>query len=126
VDQIVAAGRSAFPEGDLKRIDLPRDAQTPYRLSFNQPGEAWSHHGASRVWVDPRDGAVLATWDPLSVAAGSRFMGWQFPLHNGDALGLAGRWLVFLGGWLPALLFGTGLYLWWRKHQLRRRSRRSR
>ncbi|HBL87892.1 MAG TPA: hypothetical protein DD399_13965, partial [Alcanivorax sp.] len=72
------------------------------------------------------DGAVLATWDPLSVAAGSRFMGWQFPLHNGDALGLAGRWLVFLGGWLPALLFGTGLYLWWRKHQLRRRSRRSR
>ena len=58
--------------------------------------------------------------------AGSRFMGWQFPLHNGDALGLAGRWLVFLGGWLPALLFGTGLYLWWRKHQLRRRSRRSR
>ena len=126
VDQIVAAGQSAFPEGDLKRIDLPRDPQTPYRLSFNQPGEAWSHHGASRVWVDPRDGAVLATWDPLSVAAGSRFMGWQFPLHNGDALGLAGRWLVFLGGWLPALLFGTGLYLWWRKHQLRRRSRRSR
>ena len=60
------------------------------------------------------------------MAAGSRFMGWQFPLHNGDALGLAGRWLVFLGGWLPALLFGTGLYLWWRKHQLRRRSRRSR
>ena len=126
VDRIVAAGQSAFPEGALKRVDLPGDAQTPYRLSFNQPGEAWSHHGASRVWVDPRDGAVLATWDPLSVAAGSRFMGWQFPLHNGDALGLTGRWLVFLGGWLPALLFGTGLYLWWRKHQLRRRSRRSR
>jgi len=124
VDQAVAAAQPAFPDGRLNRIDLPGDDRSPYRLSFTQPDEAWSNHGASRVWVDPRDGAIVATWNPLTVAAGSRFMGWQFPLHNGDALGLAGRWLIFLGGWFPALLFGTGLYLWWRKRRPRRRSRR--
>tara|TARA_R100001377_G_scaffold76605_1_gene53580 strand:+ start:1124 stop:1270 length:147 start_codon:yes stop_codon:yes gene_type:complete len=40
-----------------------------------------------------------------------------FPLHNGDALGLVGPKLVFISGFLPAILFVTGLYIWWRKRK---------
>jgi len=73
------------------------------------------------VWVDPCSGAVLDVAAYANAAAGTRILRWQFPLHNGDALGLAGRWLVFLTGWLPALLFGTGCYLWWCKRRNGRR-----
>jgi uncharacterized iron-regulated membrane protein len=124
VDQAVARGRAVFPDAELRRVHLPQSPTGSYRLDLNQPGEPWSAHAASAVWVDQYSGEILASWDALELAAGSAFMTWQFPLHNGDALGLPGRWLVFSSGSAPALLFGTGLYMWWRKR--RRRHARAR
>ena len=126
VDQAVAAGADVFPGATLKRVYLPTEPRSPYILAYNQPGEAWRHYPATRVWVDRYSGAVLDHWDPLTVAAGSKFLVWQFPLHNGDALGLVGRWLVVAGGLLPGLLFFTGLYLWWKKRRLVRKARHRR
>ncbi len=126
VDEAVRAGEHSFPDATLKRVYLPTTADAPYILAYNQPGEAWSRYPASRVWVDAYRGTVIDTWDPLTVAAGSRFLVWQFPLHNGDALGLAGRWLVVAAGLLPGLLFFTGLYLWWKKRRLKNRARQRR
>jgi uncharacterized iron-regulated membrane protein len=123
VDQVVARGRRAFPDAVLTRVDLPGVPTDPYRLAFNQPDEPWSNYGATRVWVDQYNGAILDIYNPLTSAAGSQVMSWQFPLHNGDALGLAGRWLILVSGLLPGLLFATGLYLWWRKRKPRRRRR---
>lgn len=121
VDEAVARGRAAFPDAELKRVFLPMKPLGSYRLALNRPGEPWSAHAVSAVWVDQYSGEVLATWDALDLAAGSKFLSWQFPLHNGDAFGLAGRWLVFLSGLAPALLFGTGCYMWWRKRAASRR-----
>lgn len=117
VDAVVAAGQRVFPAAVLKRVHLPGNAAESYLLYFNTPAEPWANLGASAVWVDPYSGDVLDVLDYATEAAGNRFMRWQFPLHNGDALGLPGRWLVFLAGWLPALLFGTGVYMWWRKRR---------
>jgi uncharacterized iron-regulated membrane protein len=119
VDEAVAHGHAVFPDAELKRVFLPQGPTGSYRLSLNQPGEPWSAHAVSTVWVDQYSGEVLAVWDALDLAAGSTVMAWLFPLHNGDAFGLGGRWLIFIGGWIPALLFGTGLYMWWRKRSLR-------
>lgn len=121
VDQAVAEGRKAFPDAALKRVFLPQNPTDSYRLALNQAGEPWSAHAVTTVWVDQYGGEVLATWDALRIASGSRFLAWQFPLHNGDALGLPGRWLVFLSGLMPVLLFGTGVYMWWRKRRPARR-----
>lgn len=55
-------------------------------------------------------------------AAGTSFMARQFPLHNADILGLAGRWLLVFVGLAPTLLFLTGGYLWWRKRVLTKKS----
>lgn len=120
LDQMAVIGQQVFPGADLKRIYLPRNPADSYRLAFNQTGEPWSNHAASTVWIDGYSGEVLAVRDALKLSVGSGFLAWQFPLHNGDALGLPGRWLVFFCGWVPALLFGTGLYLWWRKWWRRR------
>ena len=122
----MAAARTVFAEAELKRLYLPDGPDGSYRLAFNQPGEPWSDFGASSVWVDAYSGEILAAWDVLNVAAGSQVMSWQFPLHNGDALGLPGRFLVLLSGIAPLLLFITGSYLWWQKRQLRLRARRRR
>jgi uncharacterized iron-regulated membrane protein len=125
VDEAVARGRAVFPDAELKRVFLPRGLDGAYQLALNQPGEPWSAHAVSAVWVDQYSGEVLAAWDALALSAGSTFLAWQFPLHNGDALGLAGRWLILIVGWAPALLFGTGMYMWWRKRGLRSETQRS-
>lgn len=120
VDQAVARGLDVFPNAALKRVLLPQGPTGTYQLALNQPGEPWSAHAVTAVWIDQYSGEVLATWDANELPAGNAFLAWQFPLHNGDAFGLAGRWLVFIAGWVPAMLFGTGLYMWWRKRSLKR------
>lgn len=114
-DEAVAVGQRRFPDADLIRVHLPTGTHGRFKLFFNTAAEPWSNHGVSSVSVDPHSSEVLDTFDFATAAAGTRFMHWQFPLHNGDALGMVGRWLVFIVGWLPALLFGTFVYAWRRK-----------
>ena len=123
VDQAVKRGQEVVPDGILKRVFLPASPTGSYQLSMNMPGEPWSAYGASSVWVDQYSGEVLATWVAPKLPAGNTVLIWLFPLHNGDALGLPGRWLVCISGWAPALLFGTGVFMWWRKRQLRQKKR---
>lgn len=47
-------------------------------------------------------------------------MDWLHPLHNGEALGLFGRWVACLAGLLPGLLFVTGCLRWCHKRRVRR------
>ncbi|AOS97081.1 PepSY-associated TM helix [Microbulbifer aggregans] len=119
-ETIVALGHEAFPGGELKRIYLPRDAGDTYGLSFRAAGEPWQNYGASFVRLDQYSGEILLKQDVTSIPLGNQVVRWQFPLHNGDALGLFGRWLILLTGLVPSLLFGTGIYLWWKKHKLKR------
>ncbi|WP_250458894.1 PepSY-associated TM helix domain-containing protein [Microbulbifer litoralis] len=121
-DTAVAIGRSVFPGGELKRIYLPRDAGDSYGLRFRAAGEPWRNYGASFVRLDQYSGEILMVRNVTAIPAGNQVLRWQFPLHNGDALGLAGRWLVLLAGLTPSLLFATGLYLWWKKRRPARRA----
>ncbi|WP_105103458.1 PepSY-associated TM helix domain-containing protein [Microbulbifer pacificus] len=118
-DQAVAIGEQVFPGGVLKRIYLPRDNKDSYGLTFRAAGEVWSNYGASIVRIDQYSGEVLMHQNVTEIPLGNKILRWQFPLHNGDALGIVGRWLVLLTGLTPTLLFGTGLYLWWQKRRLR-------
>ena len=116
--------RTVFPDATLTRLNLPRNETGSYWLAFNRAGEPWQDYGASGIWVDQYSGEILAIWDAPEVAAGSQFMTWQFPLHNGDALGLPGRILVLVSGLTPLLFFITGTYMWWQKRQLRLQAQR--
>lgn len=125
-DQAVAIGQEAFPGGVLKRIYLPRDNNDSYGVTFRAAGEAWTNYGASFVRMDQYTGEILLEQNVTEIPLGNKILRWQFPLHNGDALGIVGRWLILLAGLVPALLFGTGSYLWWQKRQLRIRAQRQR
>ncbi|MBB5212369.1 PepSY-associated TM helix domain-containing protein [Microbulbifer hydrolyticus] len=119
-DEVVAIGERAFPGGVLKRIYLPRNEGDSYGLTFRADGEAWTNYGASIARVDQYSGELLMTQNVTEIPLGNKILRWQFPLHNGDALGIVGRWLVLLAGLVPALLFATGSYLWWKKRRLQR------
>ena len=123
VDAAAQIASAQFPGSRLYRVYLPGSADAAYSISLIQAKEPWNEYSATTVWVDQYSGEVLATWDALGVGAGNTVLASLFPLHNGDALGLAGRILVFIAGLLPALLFGTGLYMWWRKRRGRSQSR---
>ncbi|WP_237058408.1 PepSY-associated TM helix domain-containing protein [Microbulbifer sediminum] len=124
-DRAASIAQAEFPGGDLKRIYLPRGGGDSYGVSFRAAGEMWRNYGASFARVDQYSGEILMVEDVTRIPLGNKILRWQFPLHNGDALGLVGRWLVLLAGLVPALLFGTGVYLWWKKRRLRRASKRS-
>jgi len=119
-DEAVAIGQAAFPGGALKRIYLPRNAGDSYGLTFRAEGEVWTNYGASIARVDQYSGELLMTQDVTEIPLGNKILRWQFPLHNGDALGIVGRWLILIAGLVPALLFATGSYLWWKKRRLQR------
>ncbi|NOS87863.1 MAG: PepSY domain-containing protein [Methylococcaceae bacterium] len=45
------------------------------------------------------------------------------PLHNGEIAGLFGRWVVFIGGLVPAILYVTGFMRWRQKCRAKRTAR---
>ncbi|WP_339669793.1 PepSY-associated TM helix domain-containing protein [Dasania marina] len=120
LDTLIAKAKIAVPHSEIKRIFLPQQPQHSLRLSANFAGEPWSNHGASNIWLNPYNGEVLGLWDARQQPWGNTVLSWVFPLHNADVLGLPGRWLWLIVGTIPALLFFTGTYLWWRKWRRRR------
>lgn len=125
-DDAVAIARDRLPEATLQRLYLPKDDSGSYRIAYTLPTDAWQDFGANSLWLDQYSGAELALWQVGELAPGSQFMSWQFPLHNGDALGMPGRLLVLITGLTPLLFFITGGYLWWSKRQLKRRAAKRR
>lgn len=114
-DAVAETAQAVFPGSLLNRIYLPSNAKAIWRVTLIQPGETWREYGPSSVYIDQYTGAVLDTLDSRELSAGSTLLQWAFPLHNGDALGLLGRLLIFFSGFMPALLFGTGTYMWLKK-----------
>lgn len=120
-DRAVAMASALFPDAALKRVILPEGSGGVYRIGLRQPGEVQQSYGQTQVWIEQYSGEVLAVRDYHDAAPGSRFLDWQFSLHNGEAFGLAGRWLVFVLGFVPLVLYVTGFTLWWKTRKARRR-----
>lgn len=120
-DQAVAIARSVYPDAELKRLYLPSRPDGVYVARVRRPGEVRRSSGNTRVWIEQYSGEVLAVRDWNRRTAADAFFAWQFPLHNGEAFGLAGRWIVFMTGLAPAVLYVTGVMLWLRRRRSRRR-----
>lgn len=80
------------------------------------------------IYLDGADGQVLG-WDaPTGKHAGTTITSWLIGVHFGALRvgGLAYRWCVCLLGLVVVLLSATGVWIWWKKRQLRLRSTRRR
>ena len=120
-EQAVELVQSLFPDGRITYIGIPHEAADAYEMTMHRPGDVRASAGNSMVWLDQYSGAVLKVRDWQTFTAGDTFVAWLFPLHNGEAFGLIGRWIVFFAGFIPLVLYVTALRMWWLKRQAHRR-----
>jgi uncharacterized iron-regulated membrane protein len=121
VEEAVALARQVFQEGELRYVGIPHGVVGVYQVSLRQPGEVMESGGQSQVWLDQYSGKVLRVHDWRQFTGGETFLAWLFPLHNGEAFGLVGRWIVFFAGFIPLVLYVTALRMWRLKRQAHRR-----
>lgn len=120
-DEAVAIAERRFPSATFCHFHPPHEADGAYEVALLQPGEIQSSFGRTQVYIDRYTGNILAVRNPDDFTAADAFIAWQFPLHNGEALGLVGRWIVFFTGLTPAILYVSGFLVWWRKRKSKRR-----
>jgi uncharacterized iron-regulated membrane protein len=122
-DDAVALARAQLPDAAVAGVGLPTGPRGVYRIALREPPDDGERGGAV-VFVDPRAATVLRRIDRTTQTSGDAFLAYQRPLHEGDALGLAGRVVISGVGLLPALFVVTGTMMWLRsrgKRALRRR-----
>lgn len=78
-------------------------------------GNAWTYWNA-------QNGQPLGAQIPGKGTAGDLFMQAQFPLHSGRILGIGGRIAISCVGLMVAVLSATGLLIWLKKMNARRRT----
>lgn len=117
-DALVAAAGSLWPDARWSRLQLPGAGRDFHEVRLLQRGEPRADTGDTRVRL-AADGTVLAVRDALRAPAGETLLGWLFPLHSGEALGLPGRLAWTVLGAAPALFLATGGWLWWRRRARR-------
>ncbi len=114
-DEALEIAQQHFPNATFDHLHPPRGEEGTYEVAFRQPHEVQKTFGRSQVFLDQYSGEVLAIRNPDEFTAADTFFAWQFPLHSGEAFGMVGRWLVFITGFIPAILYVTGFILWWRR-----------
>jgi uncharacterized iron-regulated membrane protein len=117
-DQATDLARESYPKAAVAAIGFPAGTRGAYRIALREPGDD-SARGATTVFVDPGSGAILRQLDRSTQTKGDAFLAYQRPLHEGGALGLAGRVIVCIVGWLPLLFVVTGAMIWLRTRRRR-------
>ena len=112
VAEAIRSAQARFPEARVSRVSLPAKAGQPYEIRVRQSGELRQGPGATRISIDSGDASVLRVVDPERASGGDRFLAWLFPLHTGEAFGLAGRIFISVFGLVPLVFFTTGLVVW--------------
>ena len=115
--EAMAAAQQLYPQARVSRIVLPAKPDLPYDIRVRQPDEIAHGDGATRLTLDARSGLPLRIRDPLTASYGERFLGWQFPLHSGQAFGVAGRSFITVFGLMPLLFMLTGTLVWWKRRR---------
>ncbi len=118
-DAMVLAARAAEPTARFDELRPARATRRPSSISFRLPGD--SVFGRHRMFLDPTTAAVLRIDRHESLDAGGRLFANMTPWHFGTFGGRLTQALWFVVGLVPALLLGSGLWLWLRKRQRKAR-----
>jgi uncharacterized iron-regulated membrane protein len=120
IDDAIHTTQAAFPAATITRITpaLKKTAPITFRLRF--PGDIHPN-GTSNVYIDRYSGKILQSDITAQSGTAARVVAMRYPLHTGNWLGLFSRLLQVFIGLVPAILYGTGLYVWWAKARARKR-----
>jgi len=111
--EAVRTAQHALPGARLTAVTMPGPDDATYRVRLRAPGEWRRAYGASYVLVDAVSGDVRGVFPAAVAPWPRRAVDALFPVHTGEAGGLAGRILVLCTGlWLIGMIF-IGPRLWW-------------
>jgi uncharacterized iron-regulated membrane protein len=105
---LVAHG--VFPHAQLRSITTPAGETGTYKIELCQRDEDDCGHPGTAVWIDQFSGQIREVQNAKHLPFRQRFLERMLYYHSGHALGQTGIALWFVTGWLPLILFGTGLY----------------
>jgi uncharacterized iron-regulated membrane protein len=116
----VAAARAAEPRATFHELRLPRRKGGTVSISFRLPDDETL--GPHRLFVDPASARVLRVDRFDALPLGARVIGSMGPWHFGSFGGRATQAIWCGVGLVPAFLFGSGVWTWWRRRSQRRAS----
>ncbi|MEC4748533.1 PepSY-associated TM helix domain-containing protein [Methylomicrobium sp. Wu6] len=108
----VAIADRLYPSGRTHFIYGATQPTSTFTVCKNDVEQTGSLIHRRCVVIDRYSGTVLDVDDPTAGTAGEVLTHWQWPLHSGQAFGMAGRVMVCLSGLACVLLFGTGIVRW--------------
>lgn len=113
--QAFASARRALPDGHIVFVDMPNAQEAPIRVRLKVPGDPHGRFPGSYVFIDQVSGQVLAVHDVRRGNIGTALVSWIRTLHDGTVGGMATRLLAVVLGFVPILLFATGILHWLRR-----------
>ncbi len=114
--EAVLVARGPFASSEVRRITTPLGDTGTYRINLRQRSEINQHHPITMVWVDRWSGQIRDVRNPSQFTTGQSFTTWLWPLHTGEAFGTSGRFVWFVVGLMPMLLYISGLLHWLYRH----------
>lgn len=110
LDALVGRAQAAYPNLSIRRLAL-WDQSAGRIEAHGQDASLLVRDRAAKVWLDPRDGAVLGVQEPDDLSLLHRWIETADPLHFGNFGGLWSKALWFLFGLGLSGLCLTGAYL---------------
>jgi uncharacterized iron-regulated membrane protein len=123
LEEYVSAAQRALPGGAVRQLRIPPGADRPVTTRMWVPGDL-RQRGSARVSLEPGTAQVLAVDEPADWPLSKTIVQAASPLHYGEWGGMAIRVLWALIGVIPAVLFVSGVMMWWAPFEARRRAAR--
>lgn len=125
LDEVLKAARQAIPGGEATLFRFSQKPGSPHSLHKVLPGD-WRTQGDNVAYVHPQTGAVIRVDYHHELPLGVRWQRDIYGLHFGTFWGHPTRVLWILVGFAPALLFASGLLMYWNRVLAKRWSARRR
>lgn len=123
LSQVVKITDAHYPDGEYNWIAFPQHAEEAYVVAKRESNEVNQHRPYRWLWIDQYSGKILHTKDSTTRTAGDIFDEWLFPLHTGEAFGVTGQIIILISGFVPLLLYVTGVIRWLQKRHAKNQKR---
>jgi len=110
---LIDRARQYLPNVVFDELRPARGPGAAASIGYREPGQ-WVF-GRNRVFLNPATGALLRTDRYAELGIGAKLLANMQPWHFGSFGGRITQWLWVVAGLVPAFLFGSGLWMWWRK-----------
>jgi uncharacterized iron-regulated membrane protein len=117
-DKAVETAKQTLPGARVTRISPPAKKDAPLVVRVRFPEETHPF-GQSNVYLDAYSGKVLRADDARRVAQSQQLLNLRYPLHIGQWGGRVSQILHCIAGVVPAILYVTGIMMWWSRRRTR-------